>query len=124
MKTVTCIVCPIGCTLTVTEQEQGSLQITGNRCPRGANYAREEIQSPRRTVTATCALHYPDSSNELPEIQRLPVKTSVPCPKDKISALLQDIYAMTVTPPIQRGTVLLHDWQNTGIDVIAVRSIQ
>ena len=54
MRSLTCIVCPIGCQLTVEigpagpDDSYGDLSITGNRCPRGAVYAQEEIRAPKR----------------------------------------------------------------------------
>ena len=33
-KELVCTVCPVGCRLTVQEKN-GSLSVTGNRCPRG-----------------------------------------------------------------------------------------
>jgi CxxC motif-containing protein len=55
--------------------------------------------------------------------RRLPVKTSVPCPKERIDELLKDIYALKVKLPVQGGTVLLANWKGTGIDVVAVRAL-
>ena len=37
-RTLTCIVCPRGCTLTVTG-EGDSLTVSGNSCPKGKQYA-------------------------------------------------------------------------------------
>ena len=135
MKTLICIVCPMGCSLTV---EEGSLEadgfpvltITGNRCPRGAVYAREEIRAPRRVVTATCGVRADSPAGldagaaggrEIP--RRLPVKTSVPCPREKIPALLADIYRTAVSLPVKLGDTVLSDWQGSGINVIAVRNL-
>src|SRR5512145_1713828 len=111
MRELTCIVCPIGCRLSVEDAADGELQVTGNRCPRGAVYAVEEIRSPKRVVTATCRLGATASCADentaeaaglsarlhrhgLCEPRRLPVKSSTPCPKDRISELLADIYAV------------------------------
>ena len=42
-----CIKCPRGCNLTVANGT-----ITGNLCPRGIDYAKEEMTMPMRIVTA------------------------------------------------------------------------
>ena len=45
-KKLTCIVCPMGCSLTVT-LEGGKVQsVSGNTCPRGAKYGEEECTHP------------------------------------------------------------------------------
>jgi CxxC motif-containing protein len=118
----------------------GDLNITGNRCPRGAAYAQEEIRAPKRVVTATCGIieRYSPTSVEDPQkrtaemplpgrqkqdVKRIPVKSSFPCPKEKIAALLEDIYRLRLSLPVKSGDVVISDWQGTGIDVVAVRSV-
>ncbi|MDR0301549.1 MAG: DUF1667 domain-containing protein [Treponema sp.] len=120
MQNLTCIVCPIGCSLEVKEDSglPENLSITGNRCPRGAVYAREEIRSPKRTVTATCQL-----DKEAAGARRIPVKTALPCPREKINSLLDDIYKLKVSLPVKAGDVLIADWNGEGIDVVATRSL-
>ena len=49
-----CITCPLGCHLSVERRADGGLSVSGNRCPRGARYAEEELLAPKRVVTATC----------------------------------------------------------------------
>lgn len=145
MRELTCIVCPIGCRLSVEDAADGELLVTGNRCPRGAVYAVEEIRSPKRVVTATCRLGATASCADGPtaeaadaaasalsarlhrrglcEPRRLPVKSSAPCPKGRIRELLADIYAVRVEPPVKRGDVVIPNWKGTGIDVVAARAL-
>jgi hypothetical protein len=47
-----CIACPPGYRRTVAKTENGELRVSVNRCPKGEVYAREEILSPKRIVTA------------------------------------------------------------------------
>ena len=51
-RELTCIVCPIGCALTVSD-ESGALTVEGNTCPRGAVYGKNEVTNPTRTLTTT-----------------------------------------------------------------------
>lgn len=121
MRTLTCIVCPLGCTLAIGEEP--GLPVSGNRCPRGAVYAREEILSPKRVVTATCGID--GGAGKVPEtLRRAPVKSSVPCPREKIPELLADIYKTRVTLPVKPGDAVITDWRGTGINVVAVREIR
>jgi len=128
MKELTCIVCPVGCSMTAEETPAAdgspALNVAGNRCPRGAVYAQEEIRAPKRTVTATCAAVFAkDGSRSLYAPRRVPVKTSAPCPREKIPALLEDIYAAKVALPVKLGDIVIADWNGCGIDVVATRSI-
>ena len=133
MRELTCIVCPIGCSLMVEEipaAGEGApvLSVTGNRCPRGITYAQEEIRAPKRVVTATCGISFPPGETgarrSLTAPRRLPVKSSAPCPKEKINELLEDIYRLRVNLPVKAGEKLITDWKNSGIDVVAVRSLE
>jgi CxxC motif-containing protein len=119
-RTFTCIVCPLGCTLTLDGDPEQDLAVTGNRCPRGAAYAQEEARAPKRVVTATCGIAAPFPSAVS---RRVPVKSTAPCPKEKINDLLRDIYALKVRLPIKAGEKVITGWQGTGIDVIAARSL-
>ena len=127
MRELTCIVCPVGCALVVDEAApsaassaaDSALSVTGNQCSRGAVYAQEEIRSPKRVVTASCAI----AGGSCVAVHRVPVKTSVPCPKERIHDLLADIYGITVTLPVRAGGVILADWKGSGIDVVATRNV-
>jgi len=111
-KNLICICCPVGCHLTATrEGDSGEWSVTGNRCPRGAAYAKSELTDPRRVVTATVAC----DSVLMP---RLPVRTNLPLPKRQIDALLNRLYRLKVKVPVKRGGVLIPNVENTGVDVI------
>lgn len=119
-RELTCITCPIGCALLAEGGEGEELRVSGNRCPRGAAYAREELLSPRRTVTATCrALGAGPAS----PARRIPCRSSAPFPKERVDELLAAIYALEVSLPVERGRVLIRDAFGLGIDVVATRTL-
>jgi CxxC motif-containing protein len=120
LRELTCIVCPLGCRLTAVEEASGEVKTTGNRCPRGAAYAEEEIRAPKRMVTATCALAAASGGS----IRRVPVRGTSPCPREFVDELLADIYRLGVRTPVKRGDVLIADWKGRGIDVIATRTVE
>jgi CxxC motif-containing protein len=80
-------------------------------------YAQEEVRAPKRTVTATCGIRGGST------VRRVPVKTSSPCPKEKIPALLADVYQTVISLPVKAGDTILANWQNCGINIVATRSI-
>lgn len=120
-RELTCITCPMGCRLVAESagEASGELIVSGNRCPRGAAYAREELLAPKRTVTATCRAV--GSSSEL---RRIPCRTTAPFPKERVDELLSAIYALETRLPVKRGEVLLKDALGLGIDVVATRTLQ
>ncbi|HAL63603.1 MAG TPA: hypothetical protein DCO93_04065 [Clostridiales bacterium] len=99
-RNLTCIVCPMGCSIDV-EIENGEVkEISGNTCKRGAEYAKNECISPVRTITSTvrCA----DGSV-------IPVKTDKPIPKDKIFECMKIINNTAPDLPISAGDVIIKD---------------
>ncbi len=51
MKEVICICCPAGCHLQV--DPENDYKVTGNGCPNGAAYGKEELTHPTRIITST-----------------------------------------------------------------------
>lgn len=113
MKEMICIVCPRGCRITVTDQQQ----ITGNFCKRGENYALQELTCPKRMVTSTVAL---ESESGL---RRLPVITSHEVPKDRIMDVMTEIDKVIVKAPIKIHDVIIHNVLGLSIDIIATREV-
>ena len=118
MKTyeITCIQCPLGCALTVSV-DGDNVTVTGNTCPRGAEYGKKEVLHPSRTVTSTVAI----TGGVMP---RLSVKTKTDIPKEKIFDVMQVIRKTTVTAPVQIGDVIIENVCGTGADVIATKTVE
>lgn len=111
----TCIVCPKGCQLHVYG-ELSSLEVTGNTCPRGAVYAKQEMVDPRRNISSTIKVI--DGFLKL-----VPVKTSAPIPKDRIFDVMEKINQARVQAPVFMGQVLIKNVMDTGADIVATRDI-
>lgn len=112
-KEMVCIVCPMGCHLTVDTE---TLEVTGNTCPRGAKYGKEEMTCPKRVITSTVKI-------EGGIHKRVPVKTNDAIPKElnfKCMELLNDI---DLVSPVKRGDVVIKDVLGTGVDVVVCRDM-
>ena len=114
MKELICIVCPKGCHLKV--DEENGYAVTGNSCPRGAEYGRVELVNPTRVITSTVAV-----KNE--EHPRCPVKTSKPIPKGLIFEAMKTLDGLELDTPVQLGQVVVENVCGTGADFIATRAI-
>lgn len=112
MKEMICIVCPKGCRLRVND----ALEVTGNTCPRGAEYAVTELTAPTRVLTTTVSLRGGIHA-------RLPVKTSLPIPKEKLMDAMTVIGQLEVTAPVPLGTVVLENLLDTGADLLACKNV-
>ncbi len=111
-RNLTCIICPRGCTLTV---DTDSLTVSGNACPKGAEYGIAECTDPVRTVTSVIRI-----SNR-PE-QMVSVKTATPIKKSRIFEVMDIIRNAEAAAPIAIGDVLLQGV--CGSDIIATKGIQ
>lgn len=114
MKELICITCPRGCHLTVDEEHD--FTVTGNACPRGAEYGRNELLHPVRTVTSTVR-------TEGSPIPRLPVKTDRPIPKEKVFDCMALLDRIVVHAPVSSGTVLASDILGTDVNIVATKSL-
>ena len=114
---VTCINCPVGCRMVVTLTGSGEfVSVTGNTCPRGAAYAKQECTLPERMITAVI----PVAGSSTP----LSVRTTRPVPKAQIRSVMRELASLHVSLPVSLGQVLLQDVLNTGADIIATRSLE
>lgn len=107
---LTCIVCPLGCSL-VVERQGDTLRVTGNTCPRGREYAETECTAPMRTVTST--VRTADGG-------RVSVKTDRPIPKERIGGCMKIIHSAVAPLPIAAGTVIIEDV--FGCNIVATAS--
>ena len=112
-----CITCPIGCGLEVTHEESTLFQISGNKCKRGIDYARAELEDPRRMVATTVRVH--GGIHPL-----VPVYAQRPFPKHLIFELMQELAKIELEAPIRSGQVVLRSALGTGIDIIASRDLE
>ena len=115
-KELICIGCPLGCNLTVEMDGGQVVSVSGNTCKRGDDYARKELTDPRRIVTSTV----PVAGGNLPVVS---VKTASDIPKGKIRECLCALKGVTLTAPVQIGDVIVEYVADTGVDVIATKSI-
>lgn len=114
-RELTCIVCPMGCQMTVELSESGViLSVTGNTCPKGKQYAVDECTHPVRTVTTTA----PTSGGGV-----IPVKTAGAIPKELMFDAMKEINRAVVTLPAHIGDVVIEDLLGTGVDVIVTANM-
>ena len=114
MTNLICITCPKGCHLTV--DEENDYAVTGNSCPRGAEYARNELLHPVRMITSTVRV-------QGAAIPRLPVQTDKPLPKEKMFDCMQLINTLDVQAPVKVGQVLAANILGTDVNIVATKTL-
>ena len=112
-RELTCIVCPLGCTIEVEMEKGQVVSVKGNTCKRGKAYAESECTCPTRIVTTTVRVQ----NGEV-----LSVKTASPIPKEKVKEAVKIINSTVALLPISVGDVIIKDV--FGSPVIATRSMK
>lgn len=112
-RNLTCIICPMGCALEAELEDGEVISITGNTCPRGAEYAKTECTNPMRTVTSTIRCE---------NGAVFPVKTDRMIPKGKLMECMEIINSAVARLPIAAGDAIIKDV--FGSDIIATISLK
>lgn len=112
MKNLTCIICPRGCHLEIDD----NFEVTGNFCPRGAKYAKEEITCPKRTITSIVRVKNRENT-------MVSVKTTQPVPKELMFEVLEEIKKIKVSAPVRIGDIVIKNILDTNSDIIITKNI-
>ena len=113
-RMLTCIGCPLGCSLTAVPTADG-FDITGYTCKRGLEYASAEFAHPVRILTTIVKL---EGQNDL-----LPVRSNKPVPKEKLVDGMDVIRATAVKAPVNRYDVVVADICGTGVNMVATKDM-
>lgn len=116
MKEMICICCPMGCRLTVDDSDINNVKVSGNTCPRGEKYGKEEVVCPKRMVTSVVRVR---GGN----VAMLSVKTKEAIEKSKIFDALATLKGVVVDAPVNIGDTVVADVLGTGVDFIATKNV-
>ncbi len=114
-KRLTCIACPQSCLLEAEVEDNRVRSISGNKCPQGEIYARQEIENPLRVLTTTVR------SPGL-EVKLIPVRTDRPLPKHRLQEAIQAAHKIKITRPVRAGDVLADNFLSLQVKLIATRT--
>ena len=112
-RELTCIGCPLGCSITVT-LENGEIKDVA-----GHDYARKEVTNPTRIVTSTVRL-----TGSATGAAVVSCKTAQDIPKGKIFEIVAALRQVTAHAPVKIGDVLLTNAAGTGVDIVATKNVQ
>jgi len=114
---LTCIGCPLGCSLSVEKEGNEVVSVTGNTCPRGDAYARKEVTNPTRIVTSTVMV---DGG----VAKTVSCKTESDIPKGMIFDIVKELSDIRVMAPVKIGDVLVENVAGTGVNVVATKDVK
>ena len=122
-KELICIACPRGCALTVTiDDATNIIEVSGNSCPKGISYGKQEVLCPMRTLTTTVACRSTRRNEETagfgaPEFIRLPVKTGCEIPLEEMKSMIEKIRTITASAPVRYGDCLAQLTAENGMKI-------
>lgn len=96
-RIVTCTECPNGCQVNVQLDEEKIVQISDFMCPRGKEYAKNEIIAPRRVLTTTVKTQ---------DGRVFAVKTDAPVLKKNLFEIMKKVNSITAKTPVNIGDVI------------------
>lgn len=108
MMNTICIMCPMGCPLTI-EEKDGVISVSGHTCPRGKKYGEQEYVSPVRVLTTLVKRDDGGMAS---------AKTSSPIPKDKVREAAEYVGKLTISSDSKIGDVIEKDFFKEGVDLV------
>jgi CxxC motif-containing protein len=112
-KELICIECPTGCPLLVDIDGGKLAAVSGNKCPKGQEYAVSEIEDPRRILTSAVLCEGLD-------VRMLPVRTDKPIPKTRLMEAMEVVMKIRIKRAMKAGEVVAADF--FGANLIATRA--
>lgn len=101
-----CTVCPKGCIMQV---EREPFSVTGNQCPKGEAFARQELETPKRVLTTIVKAG--DST--------VSARTDRAVDKADIFKVMKAVKRVNVQGDVMPGQVIAKDIAGTGADLVA-----
>ncbi|GAB6189196.1 DUF1667 domain-containing protein [Marinitoga arctica] len=118
VKELTCVRCPLGCKVKIEyTKELEVIEVSGNKCPRGREYAIQEISDPHRILVTSVKV-------KNGKYNLASVKTTDSIPLRLFDKAMKIIEKTTVEAPVKRGDIVIKNFLETGVDLIITRSVE
>jgi len=119
LRELVCVVCPNGCSLSLEISEESPpclLSLSGQGCPQGESWARQEIENPLRTIASSVLV----AGGDFPLAS---VRTDAPISLAAIPAVMQEIRHLVVKAPVRIGEVILSHPAGSDCNIIITRAV-
>ena len=109
-------ICPLGCKIHV-EIEKDEINVIGQNCKLGKEYAIQEVKDPRRILTTTIKIQ--DSTKKM-----MPVRSQKEIPKNLLKECVKKVSELRIKAPVKCGQIICKNILETGVDIIATRDME
>ena len=117
IRKMTCIVCPNGCDLEAEIIDGKCASVSGNLCPKGAQYAAQEVEEPKRTIASSVIV----KNGVLPLVS---VRLNRAVPKERIFDVMEEVRQITLEAPVHAGDVAVENILGLGSDLIVTKNVE
>lgn len=117
LREFTCIICPNGCEIEADIEDGKICSITGNICPKGEEYVKQELTDPQRNIATSVLV----KGGELPLAS---VRLTKPIPKGKIFEAMEEIRKVSLEAPVEAGTIVISGILGYDSDVIVTKHVE
>src|SRR3989338_7443859 len=118
IRNLTCIECPKSCALSVDIENCRVVKVSGEKCPKGKDYAVSEVENPQRVLTSTVVVAAHCAATTL---KMIPVGTEKPIPKERILEAAGEIRKIKLERPVKMGEVIARNLLGLGVNLVAAR---
>ncbi len=115
-KKLVCIECPKSCALSVDIENCRVVRVSGEKCPKGKEYAIIEVENPTRVLTSAVLA-------EGLSVRMVPVRTDRPIPKPRLLEAMGEIKKIRVTKRLRAGDIIARNFLGLGVNLITTRDI-
>jgi CxxC motif-containing protein len=116
-RELVCVVCPNGCAIRVESAPDGTVSgVSGHRCSRGEQWARQEMRDPLRTIASSVLVE----GGDRPLVS---VRTDRAIPLSRVRDVMEEIRKLRPSAPIRIGQVLLSSPAGCETRIVATRRI-
>lgn len=118
VKELTCVRCPLGCKVRIEyTAKKEVIDVSGNKCPRGREYAIQEISDPHRILVTSVKV-------KNGKYNLASVKTTDAIPLRLFDEAMKIIEKIVIEAPVNRGDTIIKNLLETGVDLIITRSVE
>ncbi len=117
IRKMTCIVCPNGCDLEAEIIDGKCVSVSGNLCPKGAQYAAQEVEEPKRTIASSVMV----KNGVLPLVS---VRLNRAVPKERIFDVMKAVRQIALEAPVHAGDIAVENILGLGSDLIVTKNVE
>ena len=117
IRKMTCIICPNGCDLEAQITDGKCESVSGNLCPKGAQYAAQEVEEPKRTIASSVTV-----KNGVLLLASVRLNRAVP--KEKIFNVMEEVRRIVLDAPVYAGDIASENILGLGSDLIVTKNVE